>query len=187
MTRLTVFTSSDTAVATVTPTGLVEFNQTGEVAILCRYLKELYPVRTDLPRAEARLQVVRNPPEQNYVGVGRTLACIDIVRRTNSCNRCNSSEGRNWFVAAPLMLGEHDAIVHEVLLGRIRSILKPGLGSEVGQSHRVQFHEVAAQDGHFAGLVKLDLAGRRDRGDGVVAAGEHGQAGDVLDLAVGEG
>ena len=38
VTRLTVFTSSDTAVADVYATGLVEFKQPGEVAILCRYL-----------------------------------------------------------------------------------------------------------------------------------------------------
>ena len=38
VTRLTVFTSSDDAVADVDATGLVEFGQSGEVAILCRYL-----------------------------------------------------------------------------------------------------------------------------------------------------
>ena len=38
VTRLTVFSSSDTAVADVDANGLVEFKQAGEVAILCRYL-----------------------------------------------------------------------------------------------------------------------------------------------------
>src|SRR5207302_654628 len=39
VTRLTVFTSSDTSVADVSNTGLVEFSHSGEVAILCRYLE----------------------------------------------------------------------------------------------------------------------------------------------------
>ncbi|MBI1830748.1 MAG: DUF1549 domain-containing protein [Planctomycetes bacterium] len=37
VTRLTLFSSSDTAVATVNPAGLVRFRQGGEVAIFCRY------------------------------------------------------------------------------------------------------------------------------------------------------
>src|SRR6185437_5168130 len=36
VTRLTVFSSSDPAVADVSSTGLVSFTQAGEVAILCR-------------------------------------------------------------------------------------------------------------------------------------------------------
>jgi hypothetical protein len=45
VTRLTNFSSSDSAVGDVTSSGLVEFSQTGEVAILCRYLDELRSVR----------------------------------------------------------------------------------------------------------------------------------------------
>src|SRR5262249_32251747 len=45
VTRLTVFSSSDPAVAEVTPSGLVEFRQSGEVAILTRFLEEMRTVR----------------------------------------------------------------------------------------------------------------------------------------------
>src|SRR5260370_38815423 len=45
VTRLTVFTSSDTAVASVSHTGLVEFQQSGEIAILCRFLDVMHAVR----------------------------------------------------------------------------------------------------------------------------------------------
>jgi hypothetical protein len=66
VTRLTVFSSSDSAVADVTPTGLVEFRQAGEVAILCRYLMELQTVR--LTYLEPRKGFVwPNPPANNYV------------------------------------------------------------------------------------------------------------------------
>lgn len=66
VTRLTVFSSSDSAVAEVSNTGLVEFRQAGEVAILCRYLMELYTVR--LTYLEPRKGFVwPNPPEANYV------------------------------------------------------------------------------------------------------------------------
>ena len=66
VTRLTVFSSSDTAVAEVTPTGFVEFRQAGEVAILCRYLDELVTVR--LTYLEPRPGFVwKAPPEVNYV------------------------------------------------------------------------------------------------------------------------
>ena len=45
VTRLTVFSSSDANVADVTNSGLVEFQQSGEVDILCRYLDEMVAVR----------------------------------------------------------------------------------------------------------------------------------------------
>ena len=45
VTRLTVFSSSDPALADVGLTGRVEFKRPGEVAILCRYLEELVAVR----------------------------------------------------------------------------------------------------------------------------------------------
>jgi hypothetical protein len=66
VTRLTVFSSSDAAVADVSPTGLVEFKQAGEVAVLCRYLEELYTVH--LTYLEPRKGFAwPNPPEANYV------------------------------------------------------------------------------------------------------------------------
>ena len=66
VTRLTVFSPSDAAVADVTPAGLVEFKQAGEVAILCRYLQELQTVR--LTFLEPRKDFVwKAPPEANYV------------------------------------------------------------------------------------------------------------------------
>ncbi len=65
-TRLTVFSTSDPAVADVSPTGLVQFKQAGEVAILCRYLMELQTVR--LTYLEPRSGFVwTNPPENNYI------------------------------------------------------------------------------------------------------------------------
>lgn len=64
--RLTVFSSSDSAIADVSPTGLVEFKQAGEVAILCRYLEEMQSVR--ITYLEPREGFVwPNPPEVNYV------------------------------------------------------------------------------------------------------------------------
>ncbi len=66
VTRLTVFSSSDTAVAEVSPTGFVEFRQSGEVAVLCRYLDQLMTVR--LTYLEPRPGFVwKTPPETNYV------------------------------------------------------------------------------------------------------------------------
>jgi hypothetical protein len=66
VTRLTVFTSSDPGIADVTPNGLVEFKQAGEVAILCRYLEEMRSVRITYlePRADFAWS---NPPEANFV------------------------------------------------------------------------------------------------------------------------
>jgi hypothetical protein len=66
VTRLTVFSSSDPAIAQVSATGLVEFAQSGEVAILCRYLEELVPVRITYLEPKAGF-VWANPPENNYV------------------------------------------------------------------------------------------------------------------------
>jgi len=65
-TRLTVFSSSDTAVAKVSPAGLVEFQQSGEVAILCRYLDQMLSVRLTYlePKKGFRWS---NTPENNYV------------------------------------------------------------------------------------------------------------------------
>jgi hypothetical protein len=66
VTRLTVFSSSEPAIANVNATGFVEFAQSGEVAILCRYLEELVPVR--LTYLEPKLGFKwSNPPATNYV------------------------------------------------------------------------------------------------------------------------
>ncbi|MBI3821926.1 MAG: DUF1553 domain-containing protein [Planctomycetes bacterium] len=66
VTRLTVFSSSDPAIANVNATGLVEFGQSGEVAILCRFLMELVPVRLMYLEPKANF-AWSNPPEVNYV------------------------------------------------------------------------------------------------------------------------
>src|SRR5207248_2771177 len=66
VTRLTVFSSSDAAIAEVSMNGLVEFRQSGEVAILCRYLDELQAVR--LTYLEPKQGFAwSNPPAVNYV------------------------------------------------------------------------------------------------------------------------
>ena len=66
VTRLTVFTSSDPAIAQVNANGLVEFGQSGEVAILCRYLEELVPVRLMYLEPKVGFKW-SNPPESNFV------------------------------------------------------------------------------------------------------------------------
>jgi hypothetical protein len=66
VTRLTVFSSSDPAIAEVNYNGLVEFKQAGEVAILCRYLDQMVSVRiTYLEPREGFAW--SNPPEVNYI------------------------------------------------------------------------------------------------------------------------
>ena len=66
VTRLTNFSSSDPSIADVTPSGLVEFKRSGEVAILCRYLMEMVAVR--LTYLEPREGFAwPNPPEANFV------------------------------------------------------------------------------------------------------------------------
>ncbi len=66
VTRMTVYSSSDPAVADVNANGLVEFKQTGEVAILCRYLDELQTVRLTYLEPKEGF-VWPNPPEVNLV------------------------------------------------------------------------------------------------------------------------
>ncbi len=66
VTRLTVFSSSDTSVAEVDRHGLVEFHQAGEVAVLCRYLMELSTVRLGYLQPRPGLVWV-GPLENNYV------------------------------------------------------------------------------------------------------------------------
>lgn len=66
VTRLSVFTSSDENIARVSTTGLVEFNQSGEVAITVRYLMELVPVRIVYLEPKPGFKW-SNPPANNYV------------------------------------------------------------------------------------------------------------------------
>jgi hypothetical protein len=65
VTRLTVFSSSDD-LASVSPTGLVEFRKRGEVAILCRYLEEMASVRLTYVEPQPGYRWPE-PPENNYV------------------------------------------------------------------------------------------------------------------------
>jgi hypothetical protein len=77
VTRLTVFSSSDTAVAEVTPAGFVEFRQPGEIAVLCRYLDQLVTIR--LTYLEPRPGFVwKAPPEVNFVDT-HTFAKLKLL------------------------------------------------------------------------------------------------------------
>jgi len=66
VTRLTVFSSSDDLIAKVDANGLVELRQTGEAAILCRYLDIIECVRLAYVEPRQDFQWP-NPPERNYV------------------------------------------------------------------------------------------------------------------------
>src|SRR5207249_1743870 len=66
VTRLTVFSSSDPNIASVNTSGLVEFNQSGEVAILCRYLDELVSVRLTYLQPKPGFHWA-SPPENNFI------------------------------------------------------------------------------------------------------------------------
>jgi hypothetical protein len=66
VTRLTVFSSSDTSVADVNLNGLVEFRGAGEVAILARFLMELNTVRLTYLEPKPGF-VWSNPPEVNSI------------------------------------------------------------------------------------------------------------------------
>ncbi|HLN29054.1 MAG TPA: DUF1549 and DUF1553 domain-containing protein [Gemmataceae bacterium] len=66
VTRLTVFSTSDNAVADVSSLGLVEFQQSGEVAILCRYLDEMYSLRLTYLQTKKDFKWV-SPAQNNYI------------------------------------------------------------------------------------------------------------------------
>lgn len=66
VTRLSNFSSSDPSIAEVSATGLVEFRQPGEVAILVRYLEELVTVRLSHLEPKPNLVWVA-PKEINYI------------------------------------------------------------------------------------------------------------------------
>jgi hypothetical protein len=66
VTRLTVFTSSEPEVATISDAGLVEFARSGDVAILCRHQDQFASVR--LTYLDARLNFRwSGPAENNFV------------------------------------------------------------------------------------------------------------------------
>ena len=67
VTRLTTFSSSDIAIASVDRSGRVEFNRQGEVAILCRFMGRLESVRMMHIAEPATGYAWPNPPEANYV------------------------------------------------------------------------------------------------------------------------
>src|SRR5262249_10343064 len=66
VTRLTVFTSSDNAVADVSSTGIVGFHQSGEVAVLCRYLDTMRSVRLTYLESKNGFHWSAKP-EQNFI------------------------------------------------------------------------------------------------------------------------
>jgi hypothetical protein len=80
VTRLTVFSSSDTAVADVTNSGLVEFQQSGEAAILCRYLGEMLAIRLTYLEPKKGFSWSASPAN-NYVDqlVFRKLKMLSIL------------------------------------------------------------------------------------------------------------
>lgn len=80
VTRLTVFTSSDDGMAKVDVTGLVELRQTGEAAILCRYLDVIQCVRLSYLEPKQGF-VWSNAPEHNYVDkhVHAKLKALNIL------------------------------------------------------------------------------------------------------------
>jgi hypothetical protein len=93
VTRLTVFGSSEPAVAAVSPAGLVEFRRGGEVAVLCRYLDQMRSVHLTCLRPAEGFRWP-DPPENNYVdrqafaklkllGIAPSEPCTDeeFVRR----------------------------------------------------------------------------------------------------------
>ena len=66
VTRLTAFSSSDDSIAGVDANGLVEMKQTGEAAILCRYLSIIECARLTYLEPQPSF-VWPNPPEHNDV------------------------------------------------------------------------------------------------------------------------
>jgi hypothetical protein len=83
VTLLSVYTSSDPAVAEVSRSGLVEFKSPGETAILVRYLDNMLTIR--LTYLKPREQFTwSNPPEHNYVDklVDQKLKMLNILPST---------------------------------------------------------------------------------------------------------
>jgi hypothetical protein len=130
VTRLTVFTSSDPVVASVDATGLVEFKQSGEVAVLCRYLDVLQAVRLTYLEPKKNFHW-SEPPAANYVdklvftklkmlSIPPADLCSDqeFVRRAylDLCGILPSAEETKAFLAEPTK--EKRAKLIEALLER---------------------------------------------------------------------
>ena len=67
VTRITTYLSSDLAIAQVDQSGFVQFQQQGEVAILCRYMGQLVSVRLMHIAKAAHDFRWPNPPTNNFV------------------------------------------------------------------------------------------------------------------------
>lgn len=80
VTRLTAFSSSDDSTAAVDANGLVELKQTGEAAILCRYLDIIECARLTYLKPQANFAWT-NPAENNEVDqhVFRKLKLLNIL------------------------------------------------------------------------------------------------------------
>jgi hypothetical protein len=115
VTQLTVFSSSDPAVASVSNTGLVEFQQSGEVAILCRFLDVMHSVRLTYLEPRKGFQWA-NVAENNYVdrhvfaklkmmSIQPSDLCTDqeFIRRAHLdvCGILPTAEETSTFLASP--------------------------------------------------------------------------------------
>ena len=80
VTRLTAFSSSDDNIASVDANGLVEMKQTGEAAILCRYLGVIECARLTYLEPQPSFNWP-NPPEHNEVDrhVFAKLKALNLV------------------------------------------------------------------------------------------------------------
>jgi hypothetical protein len=117
---------------------------------------------------------------------------LDLVRRRHDTAQVEVSAADELLVGADVRRrdAQHPQLVEDVridVVGRRR--VRPDkarLRLQVRQPHRLQFFEIADEDGHLAGLPELDQAGRRHLGDGGITGREDGQSGDVTDAAVAE-
>jgi hypothetical protein len=90
VTRLTVFSSSDDGIAQVDGNGLVEFQQPGEAAILCRYLDTIQCVRLTYLEPRQDFHWPGNLPEHNYVD-REVFAKLKLLNMLPS-DRCTDQE-----------------------------------------------------------------------------------------------
>lgn len=66
VTSLSVFTTNEKEAATISPSGLVEFNRTAEVAFLVRYLDRITGVRLSFLQQDSQF-AFKSPPEANAI------------------------------------------------------------------------------------------------------------------------